>query len=76
MSVCFYNSLPDDEYPDVLIIAGCSSSPFCSKISSSVKNSYLPTFPNHIVNILAVCLSSLYCTLFCLIFLLIVLISH
>ena len=76
MSVCFYNSLPDDEFPDVLIVAGCSNSPFCGKISSSVKNSYLATFPNDNVNILAVCLSSLYCTLFFFIFLLIVLISH
>ena len=54
MSVCFYNSLPNSEYPNLLIVAAVSKKYFCSKIYLPVKNSYLASFPNCIADILTV----------------------
>ena len=59
MSVYFFNSLPNDKYSNVLIVAAFSTSPFSGKSSSLVKSSYLPTFRGK-VEILAVCMSKLY----------------
>ena len=57
MSVCFYNSLPNSEYPNLLIVAAVSKKYFSGKTYSSVKNSYLASFPNCIADILTVSLS-------------------
>ena len=46
MSVCFSNSLPIDEYLNILIVAAFSN-----------KNLYLLAFPDDKAEILAVCLS-------------------
>lgn len=65
MSVCFFNSQPNDEYLNLLIVAVFSTSPLSGKIYLLVKKSYLPTFPDDKLEILAVCLSKLYEALFC-----------
>ena len=58
--VCFFNSLPNAEHSNTLIVAAFSKSFFSGKISSTVKNSYLLIFPDDKANILAVFLSKLY----------------
>ena len=62
MPVCQFdfNSLPNDEYSNLLIVAAFFNSPFSNKTSSLVKNSYLSTFPDDKAEILAVGLSRLY----------------
>ena len=57
MPVCFFNSLPHGEYGNILIVAAFSNSPLIVKTYSSVKNSYLSTFPDDKNVILAVYLS-------------------
>ena len=57
MSVCVSYSLPNGEYPKLLIVADFSSMSFSGKTSSPVKNSYLSSFPDYNTEILAVCLS-------------------
>ena len=57
MSVCFFKSLPNGEYSNLLIVAAFSSSSLSGKIYSHVKNSYLPKFPDDKAEILAVCLT-------------------
>ena len=54
MSVCFFNSLPNSEYQDLLIVAAVSKNYFCGKIYLPVKNSHLGSFPNCIADILTV----------------------
>ena len=44
MLVCFFNSLPNGEYSNILI-AFCDKSISC-KTPFPVKESYLPTFPD------------------------------
>ena len=60
MSVCFFSSLPNGEYLNLLIVAAFSNSPFSGKTSLPVKNSYLLTFLDDKIKILAACLSKLY----------------
>ena len=60
MSVCFYNSLPNGEYSNLLILASFSNKSFAVKTSSPVKNFYLPTFLDDNAEILAVCLFKPY----------------
>ena len=57
MSVCFSNSLPIDEYLNILIVAAFSNKSCSGKPSSPVKNLYLLAFPDDKAKILAVCLS-------------------
>ena len=60
MSVCFFNSLPNGEYSNLLIVAAFPNKSFTDKTSLLVKNSYLRIFPDDIAKILAVCLSKSY----------------
>ena len=60
MSLCYFNSLPNIEFSNLLIVGALSNSPFSSKTSSSVKYSYLPRFSDDKAEILAVCLSKFY----------------
>ena len=60
MSVCFFNSPPNDEYSNFLIAAAFSNKTFSCKTSLPVKNSYLSTLPDDKAEILAVCLSKSY----------------
>ena len=55
MSVYFSNSLTNGEYSDLLITVA-----FSGETSSSVKNSYLQTIPDHKAEILALFLSKLH----------------
>ena len=58
MSVCYFNSLPNGEYSDLLITAAFFSNEcFSGKTSFRVKNSYLLTFPDDKGEIFAFCLS-------------------
>ena len=66
--------MPNGDYLNLLIVVAFSNSPFSGKTSSSVKNLYLTTFLDDKAEILAVCLSKLYCVLFFSILLSIVLI--
>ena len=59
MSVCVFNSLPNREYSNLLIVEGFSSKSFTGKMSLPVKNSYLLTFLDD-KEILAVCLCKMY----------------
>ena len=61
----YFNSLSNNEFWNLLIIADYCDSLFFCKISSPVKNPYLPTFPDNNAEILAFWLSNLYGTLFC-----------
>ena len=63
--VCFFNSLPNGDYLNLLIVAGLSNKAFSSKAYLSVTNSYLPTFADDKAEVLSVCLSKSYCALFC-----------
>ena len=60
MLVCFFNSLPNGEYSNLLIVAAFCKSYFPAKTSSPVKNSYFPTFPDDKAEILAAYLPKLY----------------
>ena len=60
MSVCFFNSLPNSDYSNLLIETAFSNKSFSGKTYFPVRNSYLPIFPNDKAAILAVCLSKLY----------------
>ena len=53
MSVCFFNSLANGEYSNLLIVAAFSNKLFSGK-KLSVTNSYLLTFPDDKAEILAV----------------------
>ena len=53
MLVYFFKPLPNGKDSNLLIVAPFSSSTFSCKLSSPVKNSYLPTFPDDKVEILA-----------------------
>ena len=53
MSVCLFNSLPNAEYSNVLIVAAFSKKSFAGKTSLPVKNSCLSTFPDDKAEILA-----------------------
>ena len=53
MPVWFFNSLPDGEYSNLLIVAAFLIVLFLCKSSSLLKNSYLPTFADNKVEILA-----------------------
>ena len=46
ISVSFSNSLPNDEYANLLIVAAFSNSPISGKTSSLVKKLCLPKFPD------------------------------
>ena len=71
MSICFSNSLPNSKYSNLLRIFLVVF--FFFKMSSPVKNSYLPTSLYDKPEILGTCLSKLYLVLFCSILFLIVL---
>ena len=60
MSVCAFYSLPNEEYSNLLIVPAFSSISFSGETSLPVKNLYLLTFPDDIVEILAVSLSKCY----------------
>ena len=60
MSVYFLNSLPNDQFSSLLIVAVFYNSPFSRKTSSPAKNLFLPTFTEDKIEILAFCLSKLY----------------
>ena len=72
ISVCFFNSLLNGKYSNLLIVAAFSNR--SGKISSSVKSTYLPTFLDDKAEVLAICQAKLYWALFCSILLSIVLI--
>ena len=55
MSVCAFNSLCKGECSYLFTVAAFSSNSFSSKTILPVKNSYLITFPDDKVEILAVC---------------------
>ena len=57
MSVRAFNSLSNEEYSNLFIVAAFPSNSFSGKTSWPVKNSYLLTYPNDKAAILAVCLS-------------------
>ena len=59
MSACFYSSLPSGEYSNASIVVAFSNIPTSGEMSSSIKNSYLPTFLQDKFNFLAVFLSKL-----------------
>ena len=65
ISVCFFNSLTNGEFSNLLIVAAFSNKSFSYKTSFPVKNSYLLTFVDEKAEILAVCVSKLFCALFC-----------
>ena len=58
MPVRVFNSLPNGEYSNHLIVVAFPKY-FSGKTSLSVKNSYLLTFPDDKAKILVVCLSKL-----------------
>ena len=60
MPIELFNLLPNEKNSNILIVAAFSNKSFYDKISFLVKNSYLATFPEDKVEILAVCLSKLY----------------
>ena len=60
MPVYFFNSLPNDEYSNLLIVVAFYNSPFSGKTSSLLKNSYLLFSPDDKAKILAVCLFKLF----------------
>ena len=53
MSVCFFNTPPNDKYSNLLIIGAFSNSPFSGKTK-------LRTFPDDKTEILAIYLFNLY----------------
>ena len=57
MSDCAFNSFPKGKYSHLFIVAAFSDKSFSGKTSLSVKSSYLLTFLDDKVEILAVCLS-------------------
>ena len=60
MSVYDFNSLSNEEYSNLFIVAAFSSKPFSGKTSFLVRNSYLLTFSDDKAEIFAVCLSKSY----------------
>ena len=56
MAVCFFISLPYGEYSNLLTVAAFSNSSFPGKISSFVKSSYSPTFPDDKAETFKACL--------------------
>ena len=56
--VCFFNSLPTDEYSIFLMIGSFFNSPFSGKTSSLVRNSYLSVIYDHKTETSAVSLSN------------------
>ena len=65
MVLIFCNLLPNDKYSNLLIVAAFSIRSFSSKTSWPIRISYLLTFPDDKVEILAVCLSNFFLPLFC-----------
>ena len=59
MLVCFFSSLPNDEYLNYLIVAAFCNSLFIGK-TSLVENSYLLTFLDDKAEILGAGLSKFY----------------
>ena len=55
MSVRFFNPLPSGEYSNLSLAAAFYNKTFSGKTYLPVTNSYLPTFPDDKVEILAVC---------------------
>ena len=47
MSVCAFNSLPNEEYSNLFIVAAFSNKFFSGKASLPVKNSCLLEFPDN-----------------------------
>ena len=60
MHVYFFNSLPNGEYSNVLLVAAFCNKPFSDKISLPDKNSYLAIFPDDKAEISAVYMFNLY----------------
>ena len=60
MSACYFDSLPNGEYSNLLIVPAFSSKCFSGKTSLPVKNSCLLIFPDEKAGILAVYLSKSY----------------
>ena len=60
MPVSFFNSLPNDEYPNLLIVAIFSNKTFSGKTALPVTNLYFLTFPDDIAKRLAFCQSKFY----------------
>ena len=60
MSVCALNSLVNDKYSNLLVVAVFCNKSFSGKTSFQVKNSYLPIFLDDKAEILAAFLSKLY----------------
>ena len=57
MSVCAFNSLPNEEYSNLFLLAAFSIKSFSGKASLAVGNSYVLTFPDDKAKFLAFCLS-------------------
>ena len=49
---CFFNSLPNVEYSNLLIVTACSSKSFPGETTLAAINSYLPTLPDDKAEIL------------------------
>ena len=62
--VCFFNTLCNDEYSNLLIVVAFSNSSFSGRTSPPIRNSYLQLFPDDKAKTLAVCLSKLYWAFF------------
>ena len=58
MLFCFFNSLPNGEYSSLLIAVFSGS--LHGKLSSSVKNLYVPIFPDDKAEVLDIFMSKLY----------------
>ena len=57
---CAFNSLTNREYSNLFNVADFLSKSFSGKMSLTLKNSYLLTFPDAKAEILVLCLSELY----------------
>ena len=60
MSVYFFNTLPNGEYSNLVIVTALANKSFAGKTFSPVNNLYLSTFSDDKAEILAACLSKLY----------------
>ena len=60
MPVCFFNSLPNGEYSNHLIVAEFSNSPFSVKHLQLLKTHIYKIFPDDKTDPLAFCLSKSY----------------
>ena len=56
MSVYFFSSLTIGEHSNLLIVAAFFNSPVSVETSPTVKNLFLPTFPNDKAEIVADCI--------------------